>query len=211
MATKTVILRPINVTLIPNEGKGTVSALPSDTSPDNYHLLLSEAVADNEATCVLVTQGKVQMRFQDFAPTILIQKLVFYFSYAYIKDGISSSVNMDFNSYDKDGNRLFNMLTTNSAFGDGNYALFSQDCTIFVKELNGTVWELTTRMANSGTHYITQAYIELTYEEPDPIYIRENNAWTPIEGTIYHKENGVWVESNVDVFSEGDKFTLVTV
>lgn len=62
---------------------------------------------------------------------------------------------------------------------------------------------------------ITQVYVVLTYDDGEtttaPLYLRENGTWTAVEGTVYQKVDGAWVESGADVFQEGDAYGLVTL
>lgn len=219
MATKTVILRPTATHLIFLD-----SWYPADTPREETYKLINETVADDEATYVSSYDILKSPRFYlDFPKGTIISIKVYCRAKA---QGTQTLIDrLRVHGYDSNGTEV-DYIEATSANGDitgGCLNEWSDYIAIFpsISKLNNSEIIRHTLFLDAGTGEgnskngtgaaqvdYTQVYLELTYEEPDPIYIRENNTWTPIEGTIYHKENGAWVESNIDIFNNGDKFTL---
>ena len=62
---------------------------------------------------------------------------------------------------------------------------------------------------------ITQVYVEITYEDDssndsttETIYLKENDAWASIPCLIYQKQNGTWVTADSTILEDGYNFIL---
>lgn len=221
MATETMILRPISSNY---EAGAIPKYVPSDTTEENAYMLVNEAVADDDATYITlsgtivtfelgiavetqkhITSSKIHIRARAAGAG---KAFTFYIrATSKVDDNNDAFDNTIVTSESDDWcDYTYDLQETVAAINGAEHSNFRVNLTGGEGE-NAKGGGLN-QAANAD---FTQVYLELTYEESDPIYIRENNTWTPIEGTIYRKENGAWVQSDTDVFVEGEKFTLVTV
>lgn len=221
MAEQSMILRPTASALGTN-----MTAYPSDTVSENVYQLVNEVEADNDATYVTVNSlDPLKLFFEKPQVTMIVG----------VKLHCCVNSQGDLNAC---GVKLVAIPMEGSSFSDvesatGNpgpcvtgwasYAIDYSNETAFIEALNNSEYTQIEARCVSGSKAngkasaakYTQVYLELIYDDGEsatiPLYLRENGAWTAVEGTVYQKVNGAWVESSTDIFQDGDSYQLVTV
>lgn len=225
MAEQSMILRP-TASAVLSSVNGNVTFFPSDTASENAYLLVNEAEADNDATYVTVNGLEPLILFftKPQATTIVGVKLHCCVN----SQGTKSAFGAVLAAVPAEGSALNDVESTTGNVGTyitgwASYAMDYSNDTAFIEALNNNEYTQiearcvggTTTNAKPGAAKYTQVYLELIYDDGEsttiPLYLRENGAWTAVEGTVYQKVNGAWVESNTDVFQDGDSYQLVTV
>ena len=220
MATETLILRPTSGMVIES-----VSRFPEDTATDDTWLLVSEEVADDDATYVCpVLISALNLNFLiplDYK--ILMPDAIKIVVRARIEDGsIATTLAGNYATsitYSDDGSSY--------EFGRSNIdniPLSEEYQTILYEVPYDNIqpfWEMlgvsyngggvnTTHIGitstgddgKTGTMRVTQVYLEIDFEVEDPptgIFIKRNGAY--IEASqIYQKINGSWTEITADEY-----------
>lgn len=220
MATKTLILKPISATTakIGSFNKASKSVVPSDTAADQYHTLLSEDVADNNATYIMIKGGYcIDVQFDSLPQDIQISNIKIMATIRTPGDTTGTQkLVYEFYKNVNSESQLIDSLQTTASLSDlsSSYIELAFVSSLFVQELVANpsldyFFRLQTPQANIEV-YVTQVYAEVTYEvsENTMIYCRENGTWNTVACKIYQKINNVWKETNTNVFVEGEMFNL---
>lgn len=226
MAEKTVILRPTS--LSNDSAAGNFTPVPSDVLTTNAHLLINEAVPDDDATYILVSTRIPTPSFMSELPSqrgiCKINCHIRLKNEGTDYDGqirLCASKNGTANS---DVSILTDVITVNSdssewtnhcaTFTLDNYPDFFNAINnseyVFILMILGAGQSASTGSSSKSTVVetsYTQIYLELFYETDD-IYIHNNGEWTALSNQIYQKQSGAWVECGTDIFSNGDKFNI---
>ena len=220
MAKKTMILRPTGFYGTNNIG---LTPYPSETSVENYHLLISEESADEDATYVITTDNMPMWGFLFSTENTAITPIAIRF------------VARARSSYNTSNMAFCYFISSKSAINSGDNILLTTQYEnyIFVipEEHLLDAWQelcyssqthfMNFKVTNSNNNnnkggeadcIITQLYIEIDYDDEafasDIVYIKENGLWTGISGTIYKKENNAWLVADSTVFNNGDRFNF---
>lgn len=212
MAEKTVILRPINVTIVKvSEEKNGDSwyVMPSDTPENEHHVLLSETEPDNNATYISAENCKIRLRFETLPAKTSVTSLKIHL--VAIPIG-SNKIYVD--TVDSDGNAVgTDILIDDIDAAEAKYVTRVYDHThelqILADKWDELCWDIYGNWLASVELRLTQAYLEITYDTGDPIYLRSNGSWSTTEGTIYQKVDGAWIETTQEAFQDGSKYDLV--
>lgn len=202
MATKTLILRPTNVTC---DNESLVTLYPTDTTLSNAHLLVNEEVADDDATYITGGLGSnINYHFTFTKPEDLKNITGFSFVVRHKLEASSSQHSIEYKIYLNTNNYTLCTMTENSTI----YSNMSENITDDIKnviigilnnaqDLNFYITQAVSTGSSSKSKPIrtTQMYIELTYENNDAIlqYFKQNNKWINIgEFAVHYKRNGKW-------------------
>ena len=214
MATKTLILRPVEVTA--TQG-AQVSLYPRNIILSNAHTLVNEEVADDDATYVLIhgVGESVNYNFIYEKPVDLvavtnltihaIEKLESGTDkgnlYLYIDD-VSPPLTYSGNLTTSEYTDFISFPANQSA-----YEYFTNATESVAFRLKRSTSSVSSKSSPVRT---TQVYVEITYETSasEGLYLKENGTWTSIPYTIYQKQNGVWVQTDSSVFENGQIFEL---
>lgn len=218
MAAKTVILRPTKT--IGYEGNITVK--PAETEMEDWYKLVNESEQDGWATYIKVgasdPEGSVTLGFDcPQIGSISAIRVVAWFEATKLQRKRPATVTAIKKNGDIIGSEDIVIVcdnnTTSSVILEGN-----ADCTSIIPlpasaDIASFQLKLTgVKPTKPQEVTYSQVYMEVTCEESlTSIYLRQNGIWEAVEGTVYRRENGAWVQSDTDVFAEGDKFTLMTV
>lgn len=211
MAENTVILRPISDINIINNGGTVLSTNPTDAT--EIYLLVNEEVADDDATYINVFG--TEANYGDFSFT-------FGLDVSKIPSNVRiTNVQMYVRGKQSAGTtRLYSSLVVNevsteeysvasggSSYGTTSASLDITDIGIINdyiktnKELPSIQFTIRIHKNETGSqakthyYYLTQCYVEFTYEEITGlnIHTKSNDTWIQAQAA-YQKQNGAWVE-----------------
>jgi hypothetical protein len=226
MAEKTIVLRPISSQF--RLAGGEPNYIPSGTTRQNAYTLVNESEADDDATYIIFTTVLATVYF-GFAPTVnnITGIKVHVRAQA---PGTAGAFGVIWCLIDKENKIIArrasvdrDIPTAGNEWHDYIYnlgddaELLSKINSIEYSTLDIGLYGGENVDSSNGiyvTHVdtnVTQIYLELTYKENDPIYLRENGVWTAVEGMVYQKTNNAWVEANADILQTEDKYRLITI
>ena len=229
MATKTIILRPTQCDSV------GFDPFPSTTERTDHHLLVTENIADDDAT-YLSAVGILAGKFY-FVPDLNITPLNIRVV-ARMRTTISGS--QAYISYYTGYNATGESIITES-FTIG----LSEEYTTYVttipaehissffdytpKDIDAEstltssygilIFSVETTSTSSKAEKdlrLTQLYLEIDYNDDSDneelveiVYLKENGSWAAIPcSSIYQKQNGLWTRSDSLIFKNGNRFIL---
>ena len=225
MATKTLILRPVRVT---TDDESLVTLYPSNTTMANAHTLVSEEVADDDATYIWLTgaKGAVRYYFEYTKPEDLISITNFTVT---LKEKLESGSNVGgYNFYiNNTMQAIGGSITLNTS--EYNFYTLSPNTDKALTSIINLFSEATSdteiyfyRNVNSNSSKAsplktTQVYMEITYEakeeaKPDLIYLKKDNIYTQVNyNSIYSKNNNSWVITDISSLQNNEKYIIKEV
>lgn len=201
MATKTIILRPTSVT---SDNETLVTLYPTDTAMANAHILVSEEVADEDATYITSGLGSnVYYHFACAKPEDLKAVTGFSFKIRYRTEGTTSGTTYELNILSSTYSIASTGTTNNTAYVDVVDNLTDDIKSAIITDFNNgsSTWDFNigqiTAKGQSKHKPIrtTQIYIEITYEDNQEVvsYFKQDGTWLPLGGFImYYKRNDKW-------------------
>lgn len=224
MATKSVILRPTTSERM--QDSPNVQCYPSDTTTENAYLLVSEAVADDDATYITAASPLVYCSISFDLPEQ--RGISGVKGYCRVKsEGTIAAAQVGLTVWSKKNSSLeeFTIYSQNVGPGTSTWTDYEVDfnkgdnSANALAAINNCEYDHIDMLAYGGTNNspsspkgvstsssFTQMYVELIYENSSSIYFYENGSWVNVPGTIYQKQNGTWAETDDSVFSNGDYF-----
>lgn len=224
MATETLILRPTSI--IDYSG---VEPIPSETTVENWHKLINEEVADDNSTKLTISISKTETDYitvgHDFTRPGAISSAKIYIRY------IGSEKNIDgimlyLEILDNNGSTIGSEdILVNDLFDDSVFNFYSKTIEISNYDLlnsikNGLIslkLNLYCESTPSKEHSlgITQLYIELTHDgtltqpiESPLLFIKSDNSWTTLHGTLYEKKDGDYILSDLSILTNGQNYII---
>lgn len=223
MATETLILRPVLVT-----NPANCTYYPSDTSSDQIHTLVSEEVADNDATYIIAkTQTNspnfsfsIPESYQDRVPLGIklcgvakrydsseVETLIGLYWYA--TSTSSSNAPITIGSFENDDWTYFSISYSEEHI-EGAYNRILND----PQGSHLSVYRSNASKNDAEGIAITQLYLELTYEKEESttsyaVYLKNNGVWETNRGVVYKKIDGSWQEATPASLSTDIKYKVI--
>lgn len=230
MATKTLILRPTS-TLIPSSNNiKNYTPFPSDTSAENMYMLVTEEIADDDATYISTKMTLPSGGINFTVPgeyTNITPKMIRLFTRVKTESatGITSSPYLLLSGHE-------DLSVESYEYTVDNYDVYETYLTeilevdmeaLWTNLVNGNFGILLgvsnttasgSKSANSVEVRYTQMYIEIDYDDgiPDgPIaYIKKGTNWVQTDA-IYIKQNGSWIECDENTLTNGTQYRVTHI
>lgn len=218
MATKTLILRPTGW-----YHSGTAhSGFPTETPTSDYHLLVAEEEADDDATYIQVTNTLPSSGLLFTPPNIeivpnairivgrcctSISNSTVMFQYYTLTSGEASEA---FTLSEQYANYIYNIPSdVILGFWENivNFTLGNYNVSFYAGSTS-------TGKGTSANVKLTQLYLEVDYDDgneetiTETIYTKENNLWVSMSGTIYKKIQGAWIQTDSSSLRSDTKYTI---
>lgn len=233
MATETLILRPCAT--VYGEG-GSFTYYPADTLSTEFHTLVNEEIADDDASYICIPTALNFFMFTIEAPSesyssIIPTAIRLMFRVKLLESDLNIRVHVVYKYVDDAG-----QYTT---FTDSQYehafaavtGLYEDVCATVDDAYVSSHWDkilvgnyyvhvyVGSTDNNSKTNLsssvaLTQCYLEIDFEsdgETSSILIKQDNVWVDLSGTLYQKREGSWVECDASALEDGAKFAVVSV
>lgn len=234
MATKTIILRPHRYWDNINNAAGINvewTFYPADTPHDDISLLVSEEVADDDATYVSVpTTGNCSDGFGFATADLDIIPISIRILARMRCQNTAVVMKYDICAEPVDGASHGTTICSGISTEALSATYTTHSCNI-PSEYVSTIWDYMcstavyvclgpTNSSGSGKSasntIITQLYLEVDYDDgtgiPDTpeavMYQKIGDAWTPVYGTVYKKVNGIWQLNTLDHLTTEDKIII---
>lgn len=197
------------LTLWPTAFKGTVTSVtPSNTTESDYYKLINEVLPDNDATTINLSPSNVAYIKFSIPNNIDISKIELssfriwfnsqstvgytnlYYDLTYYSDTLNSTI-IDTGFITPKSNQYSDLMESLDITNNNNIiknALIDNDLCL----------KLYSTSTKDVIFNISQMRIEIAYEgeidekETFTFYIKQDNIWNNLYGTIYCKENDVW-------------------
>ena len=219
--TGTLIFRPV-------ASKGSITTtVPPNTTVEDCYKLVNEQTSDDDATYVSIKQyesiwfrllPEVNVNISD------VDSIRYYCVFKKNTAGQDSNIHTGLGTWsDETESFEVGQPSTDSWHTLEDSILITEDYASHLTlrdavKLNNLAFYVNHNASTSKLVLdITQVYLEVvcTYEvvdEPLPtstIYLKENDSWCILSGTLYQKQNGAWVGIGVDELPIGNTYTIV--
>lgn len=213
MASKTLILRPIAITC---GDESLVSFYPTDATIANAHLLVDEETADDDSTYITLSPGAaVKYYFEYNKPynCTAITDVSFRFRSCPEVKGSNNMSNqishkVEILDYDDSISMYGHSFATSDVMyydydatetNKGNIATYLSG----VSNANINISQTVGTGDKNNPIRTTQVYMQITYDYENGLYLKENGEWQTVDGIVYHKQSGTWIETDTTVFTAG--------
>lgn len=220
MAAKSVILRPVGFV---NTGEITSVIFPYGGNPDttaaeDYFLLISEEVADDDTTWVNNGPSNddlgVILESTDKVPISgrVVARANITTNADYLEIRLLDRANPTTTIYTQNFDIPFVLgedgTTKNSVWH--TYVVEVTDTNALQSFLSAAEPVVVLNASTYGepvyktyhTEQLTQLYCEFEYKDGSSYYVKSDGAWAENSGTIYRKSNGVWAEVDASALTE---------
>ena len=225
MATEKIMLNPTSFHPAP----GAIY-FPADYDETKLQLLVSEKIADNDSTYIVVLGGiafssfsfSIPENYRKRVPTELkVCGVGSSYNSTDSEEFLEMQLSVSYNSETETTEKI--TIECLTPFTTSNWSYF--EILVPIENINGfynymidyvdkghVFFQCNSSAKNSSDGIaITQLYLELTYEEEssfETIYIKDNNSWSSIEGLIYKKQNGIWEKIDSSLLQNSTKYQI---
>ena len=212
----------------PAASKGSITTtMPPNTTVEDCYKLVNEQTSDDDATYVSIKQyesiwfrllPEVNVNISD------VDIIRYYCVCKKNTSGADSNIHIGLGTWsDETESYEVGQPSETSWYTNNNSIVITEDSASHLTlrdavKLNNLAFYVNDNATTSKYVWdITQVYLEVvcTYEvvdEPLPtstIYLKENDSWCILSGTLYQKQNGAWVGIGVYELSTGNTYTIV--
>ena len=220
MATKTLILRPVKVTC---DDETLVTPTPSDTTIDNWHLLVNEEVRDYGSTCLLCKSPSNVSYYFNYIKPVDMENIIGLNLHIVDKCNNGESTGFSYSMVLTNSYALPNIsLATGQSWADIDKIITanqSDNANIF-DELNGVsdfyvIQGVSTNGNKAAQVLVTQVYVEIIYEALEPIHIKNDDTWDMVKcKEFYLRNSNAWTKLELpieNIFENNSKYRIKEV